>query len=347
MQLLDLKYGAFGLDINDLCVKILKLEKRGGKFAVASYGKQNLEPGIVENGIIKNEKAVVAAIKSAHKNVNGKKIKAKHAVVSLPEDESFLQVIQLPKMSREEVKSAVIYEAENHIPISIKEVYLDFQIIVPIKNDLDHVDVLLAAAPKHLVDAYISCVKASGFIPLAIELESQSLVRALVKDEISEYPVVIININKSNIDFVVFSGRSIRFTCSIPTPKIQLAESQTIILDSAGVPVPVKNNAENISLNLEELALQIKKYISFYQQHTSHEHLLVDSAVKKVLLCGEKNIIESLPEFIKQEVGIQTEIANPFINAPLPKNKSLNDVFLSYASAIGLTLGGINIEKEN
>jgi len=320
MQLLDLKYGAFGLDINDSSVKIVKLEKKRGRFVIASFGKTELKPGIVSAGIIKDGKLLAETIRFAIKNVKGKKLKAEHAVISLPEEESFLQVIQMPLMNELELKSAIVFEAENYIPIPIKEVYLDFQIITPIKDDLDHIDVLVAAMPRQVVDSYISCVRAAGLIPLVAELESQSIARALVKNDTSEYPVVLVDIGKNNIDFVVFSGHSIRFTCSLP---IQLTET-----------------------NRDELAEQIKKYIGFYQEHASHEHLMGESKVKKILLCGGGALAKELPKFLTQNIGIQTEAGNPFINSPLVKSSAQSADFLPFTTALGSALGGINVENQ-
>lgn len=364
MQLLDLKYGAFGLDINDSSVKIVKLEKKHGKFSVASFGRTEIKPGIVELGVIKDQKAVAEAIRLALRNVKGKKIRAEHAVISLPEEESFLQVIQMPLMSDEELKSAIIFEAENYIPIPVNEAYLDFQIIQPIKNDLNHIDVLIVAAPKQVVDSYINCVRAAGLIPLLAELESQSVARALIKNETSESPVVIVDIGKTSIDFIVFSGHSIRFTCSLPvfqnqiedaiskTMQIPASEAEKIKVKyglsgfSTNVPTktaePIDPDAkkvfEIVSPIFEELAMQIKRYVDFYQEHAAHEHLFVESKVKKIILCGGGAGLKKLPEFLTQETGIPTEVGNAGGQSP---------EFLAFATAIGTALAGINIEKND
>jgi len=94
-----------------------------------------------------------------------------------------LQVIQMPKMDEEELRLAVPLEAENHIPMPISEVYLDFQVIPPIKDYFNHIEVLIVAMPKKIVDSYVSCFKKAGLIPLILEAESEAIARALVKKE--------------------------------------------------------------------------------------------------------------------------------------------------------------------
>jgi type IV pilus assembly protein PilM len=366
MKFLDLKYNAFGLDINDSSIKIAKLEKNGGKFSVSSYGITELKPGIVESGVIKNEKALADAIKSACENVKRKKIKVKYVFISLPEEESFLQVIQMPKMDVKELKTAVIFEAENYIPLPIEQVYLDFQTITPMKDGLDHIDLLVAATPRKVVDSYINCVKLAGFTPICAEVESQSTVRALIKNEISDNPVILIDMGKNNIDFIVFSGQSIRFTYSIPISqnkltqaisenmKISVAEAEKLKIKYglSGFEEKEKTDKEAkivfqaMSPVLEDLVAQIKKYIDFYQEHASHEHLSGDTKIKKIIFGGGGADLKEMTGFFTKKIGIEAEVGNPFINAPLKKNDEKID-YLSLTTALGLALGAINIEKEN
>lgn len=361
MGFLDLQYDAFGLDINDSSVKIVKLAKDGGSFSVASYGKTQLKPGIVESGAIKDEKALADTIRSACKNVKGKKLNTKYVVASLPEEESFLQVIQMPKMSESELKSAVFFEAENYIPLPIGQVYLDFKVIVPIKNSLDHIDVLVVATPQKIVDSYVSCIKAAGLIPVAMDVESQSILGALIKNEISEFPLAVVDIGEDTTDFIVFCGHSIRFTYSIPVSSGQLtsaiAESLKITPDKAedmkikyGVVQP-KAKAPAIAKKvfqaedkvLDSLFLQIQKYIDFYQDHASHEHIFLKGGIQKIILCGGGAAIKGIAELFAAKLGIKSELADPFINVSPKSKKKLNSAdFLPYATAMGLAIKGIN-----
>ena len=126
MNFLNLKPESFGLDISDLSLKIIKLKKRGNFFTLSSYGKEEIEPGLIKGGEIKDEKKLAEILRESIKKVRGKKLKTNYVVASLPEEKAFLQVIQMPRLCQEDLKSAVIYEAENYIPTPIEEVYLDY-----------------------------------------------------------------------------------------------------------------------------------------------------------------------------------------------------------------------------
>jgi type IV pilus assembly protein PilM len=229
-------------------------------------------------------------------------LKTKYVVASLPEEKSFLQVIQMPKMTYEELELAVPFEAENYIPLPISDVYLDFQVISPTKNHLNHSEVLIVAMPKKIVDSYISCFKKAGLIPIIFEAVSEAMARALVKKETNLSPLILIDFGENNTDFIVYSGHSIRFTCSIPiaSKSLTLAISELLKIDfnkaeklkmEYGL-IGKRNNivaqrvSQIIAPVMEDLIKQIKKYISFYRDHSSYEYLLPDSKIEKILLCG-------------------------------------------------------------
>jgi type IV pilus assembly protein PilM len=199
----------FGMEINDSSLRIMKLKHKHKGFDIVSFNEVYIAPGIVKSGVIQDQATLIKIIKLACSTVKGKKIDTKYVAVSLPEEKSFSQVIQMPKMEEEELKSAILFEAENYIPLPVSEVYLDFQAIDPIKDSLNHLDVLIVAMPKKIVNSYVSCLKKAGLVPLAIEIESEAITRALVENEISASPIVLIDFGKNSTDFVVFAGRSI------------------------------------------------------------------------------------------------------------------------------------------
>ena len=377
LDFLTLKPESFGLDISDFSLKIVKLKKKGGVFRLASFGEEKIKPGIIKEGEIKEEEALVKIVKKALVQVKGEKLKTKYVIVSLPEEKAFLQVIQMPRMPVEDLKSAVIYEAENYIPLPIEEVYLDSQVVPPVIDGLDHFDVLIAALPKKTVDPYLSCLKKAGLLPKTFEIESQAIARALIKNEVSPFPVLLIDLGATRTSFIIFSGYSLRFTSSIPvsSQKFSQAISKTLKVDleeaeklkiKYGLEKPKKIKLEEKTEDskfekeiiedkrifealipaLTDLAEQIKKYLSFYQTHASHEHLPPDGkGVEKILLSGGGANLKGLTDFLSLELGLPVELGNPWINIlpeplrevpELPFEKSMG-----YTTALGLALRGL------
>ena len=123
LEYFSIKREVFGLDISNLSLKIAPIEKKEGKLKLVSFGEAKIEPGIIKNGEILDDNKLARIIETAVRQVKGEKINTKYVIASLPEEKAFLQVIQMPRLPKEDLKSAVIYEAENYIPLPIEEVY--------------------------------------------------------------------------------------------------------------------------------------------------------------------------------------------------------------------------------
>lgn len=279
MNFLSLKIEAFGLDINNADLKIAAFRKIGKSAELSSLKKAEIAPGIMKNGEIKDIEALAKIIKEAVATAGGKTIETKYVVASLPEEKSFLQVIQMPKMEEKDLQSAILFEAENYIPLPISQVYLDFQVIsASVKNKVNHLDILLVAMPKSVVDSYVLCIKKAGLIPFAFEVKSEAIARALIKGKTSSSQIIILDIEKDSAVFIAFAGGSVRFTASIPV-------------------LPQKQFFD-----------QIEKYLSFYQNHAFHEHIGESNSIEKIILCGEEAGLKELSNSLSEKLKIKTEL---------------------------------------
>jgi len=396
LKFLTLKPEAFGLDISDLSLKIIQLKKTKEFFDLASFGEEKIKPGIIKGGEIKDEKALIKILKKALAEIKGENLRTKYVVASLPEEKAFLQVIQMPKMKEEELKSAVVYEAENYIPLPIEEVYLDSQIVPPVYSyssehqrkeeskkifssppslsphkssvmnevhQLDHFDVLITALPKKTVDPYLFSLKETGLKPISFEIESQAIARALIKNEVTTSPLLLIDLGATRTGFIVFSGHSLRLTSSIPVSSqsfneiiskalgVNLAEAERLKI-KYGLQSKVKKGKEVFEAlipALTDLIDQIKRYLRYYQTHASHEHLPPNGkGVEKIFLCGGGAKLKGLTSFLSFQLKIPVEIGNPWINIlavpAQPEGRRLiykKDESLSYTTALGLALRGV------
>lgn len=362
LDFFSLKPDAFGLDISTLSLKIVKLEKKGRFFDLVSAAKAGLEPGIIEEGELKDENRFTGILKKTLSEVKGKKLETRYVVASLPEQKAFLQVIQLPKMKEEELKKAVYFEAENYVPLPIEEVELDCQFVQPLHDHLDHSDVLIAALPRKVIIPYVRCLKDVGLQPLALEITPLSLARALVKDEKAAVPLLLIDFGAAETSLLIFSGYNVRFSSSIPissltiteniakTLKIDFKEAEDLKLkyglEGTGGPEAKLVFEASIPV-LTDLVEQIQKYIDYYHSHRSHEHLPPDGQlIGKALLCGGGAKLKGLLDLLSKELKFPIELANSWVNISPSPQKSVvplsTEESLAFAAAFGAALRGVS-----
>ena len=301
--------------------------------------------------------------------IKGRALKTKYVIASLPEDKAFLQVIQMPKIEERELAEAIMFEAENYIPMKSSDVYLDFQIVKPIVDSLDHHDVLIVAFPKKIVDSYFKVLKKVGLKPVAFETESQSVARAVIKNGLLPSRAFIIDIGVKRTNFIVFVGHDIRFTSSIPIgtqtfndliiKELNVSLKEAIKLQTeAGLAQKVRIKTGESPNNIEaragkifealvpaatDLLEQVQRLLDFYISRAKHEHLPVGGeSSTKIFLCGEGAYLKDIDKFFSEGLRQNVIIANPWINIGNTKNglKIPSSKILKYTTALGLALRG-------
>lgn len=381
MELLSLKTAAFGLEITDFYLRAVDLKKRNGKTVISAISCLEIAPGIVEAGEVKDDKKLAEAIKNCIKKAKGQKLEKKYVVVSLPDDKAFLQVIQMPKMSEKDLRSAVTFEAENYIPMPLTKASFDYQAIPEPSESIDHLDILIAAFPKTVIDPYVDAVKKAGLSPIAFELESQAVARILVNDGFSEAPVLIINVGDVKTNLAVYAGYSLRISFSIPISNkyfintiskslgVNTKEAEFIKINygiekyNSGEAClkekkddikPAKGRTEKDQRAIFESLLpgiidftqQTEKYLNYYHTHASHEHLGKDKRmVRKIFLCGSGANLKGLDQLINMKLKLPVKKGDIFSNGLLSEKEKKSVIpdgdTSQFVTAFGLAVRGL------
>lgn len=343
-KFLELESESFGLDISDLSLKVARLKKQGKFFKLASWGEVEFKEGIIEDGEIKNQKLLIKQVQKISQKLKGEKLDTKNVITSLPEKKAFFEVIKMPYMDLKDLDKSVYFEAENYIPLPIERTYIDFQVISKNKK-LNYINVLVAAMPKKIVDSYFFCLKRAGLKVQALEVESQSITRSIIKEGFSQKPVLIVDFGKSITSFIIFSGHSIKFTssCSVSSQDLTDAIARKLKLGTKEAEnLKIKHGLKKIKKAtepaLKKIAEEMKKYINYYQSHNKKK-------IANVILCGRGSNLIGLPEFFSSNLKISAEVANPWINIlPEPLNEVPGLSYkesLGYTTALGLSLRGV------
>jgi len=366
LEFLTLHPNAFGLDISDMSLKFVYLKKSARRIHIASFGECPIPEGVILEGEIKKEEELTALVVKSLETPQGEKILTKHVIASLPEEQAFLQVIQLPKMDVRELQGAASFEAENYIPYPLETVYVDSEFVEPVKDHLDHADVLLASLPRTTVDSYVSVFEKAGLLVQALEIESLAVARALVPQGVSLVPLLLMDLGATRTSFLVFAGHSLRFTASIPVAShqfteaiskamgVQLTEAEEL-KKTYGLERRGKSEGgqvfEALVPPMVSLVEQVKKYMEYYASHAMHQHLPEEQRIiQTVLLAGGGANLPGLPEFLESELNAKVSIGNPWTNiaskpfGELPSLPSAES--LRYTTALGLALRGLGLTHD-
>jgi type IV pilus assembly protein PilM len=354
----------FVLDISDNSIKVATVKRKGKEVFLNWVEKEEIEKGIIEQGEIKNRKMLKEILQNLIKEKWKNKIKSKFVIVSLPEEKIFSKVLTLPKVEKRDVGNIILFEAEKSIPLPLEKIYLDYEIISPPFDNLENLEVLMVATPRAIVDSYLSLLKEIDIFPVCFEPESQALCRALIKDEISTEPVLILDIGGKITKFIIFSGNALRFVITLPIGSVNFTEAivknLNLSFEEAEKLKIEKGLGKKISLKLEEektkkkrenlfecfvptlvdLVQQIKRYLEYYQTKANPLYFTSQKQpIHKIILSGGGALLKGIEDFLIVELGYKVEKGNPLVNILTDSNfKKEREELLPFSTTIGLLL---------
>lgn len=297
----------FGLDIGFETLDLCELKKHGNSVSVIGLCEYPLTERILEKDRIKDKARAANMIKEARRKATPHQIKARRIVSTLPETFVFSKTIQVPKMSLKELDVAIPNEASQYLPIPLSEVYVDYQIL------MDHpsepvTDVLVAAAPKKLVDDYFEMAKMADLELVALETKPIAIGRAIIPDKTPD-AYLIVNIGSEISRLSIWDRGEIRLATTAPLGKNHILESMSTTLPGikkiSAVEINDKTKPE-IDILFSGLIDEVFEAVKYHQNRDYKP-----GAIKEIMLCGSCAQIKGIDKYMSDATKIKSHIAKP------------------------------------
>jgi len=166
-----------GVDIGPDAVRLLQLSRADAGVQVSHHACEPLPPGAVVDGQVADIEAVGAAIARA-RECSGSQ--ARYAAVALPTPAAALRLVSVPAgLDEADLEARLELEAARVLPNANGPLYLDFEVLSPMPDDPNRVQVLLALAQGTPVNRCVAALKRGGLRTAAVDVEALALARAL------------------------------------------------------------------------------------------------------------------------------------------------------------------------
>jgi type IV pilus assembly protein PilM len=127
-----------------------------------------------------------------------------------------VRVIEMPVMSKDDMGSAIRFQAQEHIPIPLDEAVLDFEPLDEVQRPDGNIQrVLVVAAERGTIQPAIEALKLAKLDALTLELSAYPLVRVF-GDKSLAGSQAIVDIGAGVTNIVVQERGKIRFTRILP-----------------------------------------------------------------------------------------------------------------------------------
>lgn len=348
--------GKLGIDIGTAAIKIVELEKSGGRFSLKNYGLFELKgtdvqssgPGLGQSILKLPDQEIIWGLKELIRKGN---IKSANAIASIPSFSTFATIIEMPYLSEQDLAKALPFEARKYIPIPLNEVVLDWSIIdilspatpgtsSSISKPTTTVQVFLAAVPKDETEKYKRIMKGAGLNLRALELENTALIRALLGNDLS--PTAIVNIGGRSTSIVIVNKGYERVSHNYEIGGFEItrsiARSLNVSIEKAeelkrkmGLKEADENivNEAMVSL-IDMMVFETKKTISNYEGSKNLK-------ISRVLLVGGLTNMPNFVNYFKQKLNMDVYGANAFARIIYPE--SLKPVIQELANTFSIAAG--------
>src|SRR5947208_2786001 len=167
-----------GLDIGTNAVTVAEV-RAGDPPRLEMFGQVALGRETMREGEVADDAAVTEAVGRLRAEVGLKKVSVR---LGLASPRVVVRQIEMPLMSREELGSALQFQAAELIPIPLDDAVLDFAILGPAspgEGGEPRMHVLLAAVQEATVARLVTAVEAGGLQVAAVDLVPLALIRSL------------------------------------------------------------------------------------------------------------------------------------------------------------------------
>ncbi len=338
-----------GLDISTSSVRLVELAD-GGKdgMRLERCASEPLPRGAVADGNIENMEQVVEAVRRLVKKSG---TRAKHVALGMPPASVITKKIVLPAgMTEEQLEVQVESEAAQYIPFALDEVSLDFDVIGPVANSTEDLEVMLAAARREKVEDRVAIVEMAGMKASVMDIESYAARAALdritaqLPDAGAGQVIALFQIGAVSTQISVmldgatvyereqpFGGNSL--TQDI-VRSYGLAFEEAEARKKAG-DLPENYQADVLAPWLEGAALEVTRAIQFFFTSTPF------TKIDQIFLAGGCAVLPGLLEIIASRTRISSAVISPFKGMQLAsgvREQALRSDAPAYLVACGLAM---------
>lgn len=333
----------FGLDIGTSSIKMVRLHRKAGKYHLVALASA---PSTTK-GLLSEAETDLAALAEVIKKLHQEaKIGTKNVVSALPQDKVFTRIITVPKLSEEELNSALRWEAEQFVPIPLDEATLAHQIVGQIKQDgKEKTRVLLVAAPNRLIKKTVEVLKTAGLNPVSLETEIFSMARSLVVP--NSGAVMLVDLGAAATDLAVIENGQPVFVYSIGTGGEALTRAVAAGLDLGGAQAEAYKKAYGVDPQklegklvqaigplVEKIAGEMSKAIQFYQSDGG------EKKISRVILAGGTAGLPEVANLLAKKLNLEIQLGDPFeqlVKDELQAKIPVSQTFF-YVIAVGLAM---------
>lgn len=331
----------FGLDIGTSGIRAVQLTNNPKVKQLVKYATAPLD-GKISLSDSKADQQKLAQQLAQMLSSSG--ITTKNVAVGIPSSRVFTTVVDIERLSPDELAKTIRYQADSLIPTPPAQSKIDWAVIGDSPKDANKVEVLLSSVPNEFVEGRLDLLESIGLNVVAFEPDNLALTRSLLRPD-DTTPKMVLDIGRLSTDLVITMNGAPRLTRSIPTGADAIIRSaiQNLNIDEKQAQEFVykfglsEQKLEGqvyhaIIGTIDLLITDIAKSIKFFEARYPNTKL------DRIIMTGGASSLPEFPLHVANKFNTNVEIGNAWINVQYDQSKQneLTAVANHFGVAVGL-----------
>lgn len=313
-----------GVDLGSYSVKVAEVDSGKNGMILKNFGIALIPPEAIVEGQIRDKEAVAKILKEIFDHL---KIRNKNVCTAISGVSCILK--RLPTIQNKtmtEIEEALKSEIEQYIPFDITEVYIGHHVEIPEgkvpKPDekIKEAEVLVAAAPKALVDSYVEVFESADLNPVVMDvgiLSIQNAIQATVPELPNEH--LIVDLGAEGVTIHAVKNGMPAFTRDVWMGGAQLTraimanfdltywEAEELKLGHRDVPEAKRPLLKKLFVDyVGEWVREIAKAVEYLRTNYT------DLSITNLYLTGGASLIPGIKDAISAETRLNVYHVDPF-----------------------------------
>lgn len=320
-----------GIDLGSSNIKIIQAEALKDRIRIVKAVQTPTPAGAIKEGYVMDREAVAAALRELLRTSG---ISASGATIAVSGQSVVVRRYQKPRMSEAELRKSARYDVTKYVTSSIEETAFAVKILGASETEPGHMDVMLVAAPREMVESRIAAVESAGIDVVAVDLEAFALQRAVVDCRRSMWDDgklrALVDIGAAHTEVTLLQGATFALTRSITIAGDAFTETLRARLGGDTEAAEARKRdvdlrvlidggsdqevavARALQATTDELLREIRRSINYYQAQIAEA--VEAEALAEIVLSGGSSQMNGIAPYIEARLTTPTRIASAMTN---------------------------------
>ena len=336
------------IDIGHNSIKYLSSRVKNNNYKLLVSGRKEIPHGTIKNGKVVDTHLLTKIIADIFEEEN---LNSGVLMLTPASGQEFVRNINMPKMPKEELKEALIWELQDFLDLKAEEIALDYIIL---NENEDQYELLVTGISKDILNGYLKIFDNNMLNVEVVNLEDMALISLLTKKNKLENPSLILDIGANSSKILIaaenrfFLSREVDTSgknfselflneennqeeAEIEKKKFEFYPEQTGEEENVDLMFSDINTSGALQKQVKELAdeiiFEVNRSLEYHNERNS------DSPVNKIFLTGGALLLDGLIDYFKEEIDNEIFVIDPLKEFQTNKNSNqINKHFLATAA---------------